>query len=80
MVKLPDPKSHADWEIAQAAELQMQPIYDLADGLGILREELLPHGNYVAKVDYQKILHRLAEKPDAKYIDVTATSLSFNVP
>ena len=72
MVKLPDPKSHADWEIAQAAELQMQPIYDLADGLGILREELLPHGNYVAKVDYQKILHRLAEKPDAKYIDVTA--------
>ena len=72
MVKLPDPKSHADWEIAQAAELQMQPIYDLADGLGILREELLPHGNYVAKVDYQKILHRLAEKPDAKHIDVTA--------
>ncbi len=72
MAVLPDPKSHADWEIAQAAESQMKSIYTLADELGILREELLPHGNYVAKVDYQKILNRLANKPDAKYIDVTA--------
>ncbi len=72
MATLPDPKSHADWEIAQAAESQMKSIYTLADELGILREELLPHGNYVAKVDYQKILNRLANKPDAKYIDVTA--------
>lgn len=72
MATLPDPKSHADWEIAQAAESQMKSIYTLADELGILREELLPHGNYVAKVDYQKILSRLANKPDAKYIDVTA--------
>lgn len=72
MSMLPDPKSHADWEIAQAAELQMKSIYTLAEELGILRDELLPHGNYVAKVDYQKILHRLSGKPDAKYIDVTA--------
>ncbi|EKE00586.1 MAG: hypothetical protein ACD_21C00323G0001 [uncultured bacterium] len=72
MATLPDPKSHADWEIAQAAELQMKPIDVLAGELGILREELLPHGNYIAKVDYQKVLSRLANKPDAKYIDVTA--------
>ena len=72
MTRLPDPKSHADWEIAHAAEAQMKPIYDLADELGILRDELLPHGNYIAKVDYQKVLSRLAAKPDAKYIDVTA--------
>lgn len=69
---LPNPKSHADWEIAQAAESQMKSIYILADELGILRNELLPQGNYIAKVDYQKILGRLADKPNAKYIDVTA--------
>lgn len=72
MVMLPDPKTHADWEIAQSAESQMKSIYRLADELGILKEELLPHGNYVAKIDYQKTLSRLVAKPNAKYIDVTA--------
>lgn len=72
MNKLPDPKTHADWQIAQAAEINMKTIYALAEELGILQDELLPHGNYIAKVDYQKILTRLASKPDAKYIDVTA--------
>lgn len=72
MAKLPDPKSHADWEIAGAAELQMKTISTLADELGILSDELLPHGNYIAKVDYQKISQRLAKKSNAKYIDVTA--------
>ena len=72
MAALPDPKSHADWEIAQFAESQMKSIYNLADELGILKDELLPHGNYVAKIDYQKALSRLSKNPDAKYIDVTA--------
>ena len=67
-----DPKSHADWEIAQAAEKNMKTIYALADEMGILRDELLPHGNYIAKVDYQKVLQRLDKKPNAKYIDITA--------
>ena len=33
--------------------------------------ELLPHGHYIAKVDY-KVLKRLKDRPDGKYIDVTA--------
>jgi formate--tetrahydrofolate ligase len=72
MGTLPDPKSHPDWKIAEAAESQMKSIYGLANERGILRDELLPHGNYIAKIDYRKILSRLANKPDAKYIDVTA--------
>lgn len=72
MATLPDPKSHADWEIAEAAESQMKSIYDLAGELGVLPDELLPHGKYIAKIDYQKILSRLADKPNAKYINVTA--------
>jgi formyltetrahydrofolate synthetase len=72
MPLLPDPKTHADWQIAAAAEKHMRSIYLLADELGILREELLPHGNFIAKVDAQKVLKRLHGNAHAKYIDVTA--------
>jgi formyltetrahydrofolate synthetase len=71
MSTLPDPKSHADWEIAAAGELQMKTINAIADELGILPGELIPYGG-IAKVDYSAVLSRLGKGPDAKYIDVTA--------
>ncbi len=67
-----DPTKHADWEIAEAAEAGMKKVYQLAEELKLDQEELLPHGHYVAKVDYKKVLERLKGKPDGKYIDVTA--------
>ena len=67
-----DPTKHADWEIAEAAEANMKQVYQLAEELKLDKEELLPHGHYVAKVDYKKVLERLKDKPDGKYIDVTA--------
>ena len=67
-----DPTKHADWEIAEAAEANMKQVYQLAEELKLEKEELLPHGHYVAKVDYKKVLERLKGKPDGKYIDVTA--------
>lgn len=67
-----DPTKHADWEIAEAAEKHMKTVYQLAEELGLEKEELLPHGHYVAKLDFNKILARLNSRPDAKYIDVTA--------
>lgn len=67
-----DPTKHADWEIAEAAEKNMKTVYQLAEELGLEKHELLPHGHYVAKVDYKSILSRLSDKPDGKYIDVTA--------
>lgn len=67
-----DPTKHADWEIAEAAEKNMKTIYEIADKLGLEKEELLPHGHYIGKVDYQKVLKRLENRPDGKYIDVTA--------
>ncbi len=67
-----DPTKHADWEIAEAAESSMKQVYQLAEELALEKEELLPHGHYVAKVDYKKVLERLKDKPDGKYIDVTA--------
>ncbi len=67
-----DPTKHADWEIAEEAESRMKTVYELGEQLGLTKEELLPHGHYVAKVDFRAVLNRLKDKPQAKYIDVTA--------
>jgi formyltetrahydrofolate synthetase len=67
-----DPRTMPDWQIAAAAEERAKPIPQLAAELGLRGEELIPYGNKLAKVDYQKVLARLPEVPRAKYIDVTA--------
>ena len=67
-----DPTKNADWQIAEAAEKNMKTSQQLAEGLDIKNEELLPHGRYIAKVDYAKVLKRLKNKPDGKFIEVTA--------
>jgi formate--tetrahydrofolate ligase len=67
-----DPTKYADWQIAEDAEQRMIRVEQLADDLGITKDELLPHGHYVAKVDYARVLDRLKDKPDGKFIEVTA--------
>ncbi len=67
-----DPTKHADWEIAEEAATHMKTCYQLAEELGLTKDELLPHGNYIAKVDYIKVLERLKDRPDGKFIEVTA--------
>jgi formate--tetrahydrofolate ligase len=69
-----DPTKHADWEIAEEAESRMKTCYELAEELGLTKEELLPHGHHIAKVDYQAVLNRLKDKPDGKFVEVTAIS------
>jgi formate--tetrahydrofolate ligase len=56
-------------EIAQGATLR--PIVELADEIGLLSEEVEPYGRYKAKVDLS-VIERLADRPDAKLINVTA--------
>ncbi|MDA8099932.1 MAG: formate--tetrahydrofolate ligase [Nitrospiraceae bacterium] len=67
-----DPTKHADWEIAEDSEKRMKPISEIAEKMGLTKEELLPYGHYIAKVDFKKVLKRLEGKQDGKYIDVTA--------
>ncbi|TVR32642.1 MAG: formate--tetrahydrofolate ligase [Spirochaetaceae bacterium] len=71
MAKL-DPTKMADWEIAEAAAADMKKIAVIAEDLGLKPEELLPYGHYMGKVDYLSVLERLKDRPDGKYIDVTA--------
>jgi formate--tetrahydrofolate ligase len=56
-------------EIAQDATLR--PILEVAADAGLLPEEVEPYGRYKAKVDLP-VIERLADRPDAKLINVTA--------
>ena len=67
-----DPTKMKDWEVAEAAEEDMRPVYDLADELGLEKSELLPYGHHLGKLDYMTILNRLGNKPNGKYVEVTA--------
>jgi formyltetrahydrofolate synthetase len=67
-----DPKIMSDWQIAEAAEENMKPLYQLARDLGLAYGEMLPMGEKLAKLDYKKILERLRFAPTGRYIDVTA--------
>jgi len=67
-----DPTKMEDWQIAEAAEEQMKPVRRLAEEMGLKEDEVLPMGLQLGKVDYKKVLERLKDVPNAKYIDVTA--------
>lgn len=67
-----DPTKYKDWQIAEDSEQRMKKVSQLADEMGLKKEELLPYGHYVAKIDFRRVLRRLKDTPDAKYIDVTA--------
>ena len=67
-----NPTEMADWQIAEAAEANMKSIQQLTDELGILPDEVIPMGRQLAKIDYNQVLGRVGNHPDAKYIDVTA--------
>ena len=56
-------------EIAQQATLR--PIADVAAEAGLLDDEVELYGRYKAKIDLS-VLERLAARPDAKLINVTA--------
>lgn len=59
----------SDIEIAQEAKLK--PILQVAEEMGIRPDELELYGPYKAKVKLE-ILERLKNRPNGKYIDVTA--------
>ena len=59
----------SDIEIAQAAKLK--PIKDIAASVGLSEDDLDYYGKYKAKV-HLDVLERLKDRPNGKYIDVTA--------
>ncbi|MBQ5867314.1 MAG: formate--tetrahydrofolate ligase, partial [Oscillospiraceae bacterium] len=71
-VKL-DPTQFADWQIAEEAEKTLPPVDFFREKLGLLEDEIIPYGK-TPKIDFIKVMNRLKDKPDGKFIEVTAVT------
>ena len=70
MAKL-DPTQYKDWQIAEAAEKELPSVDWFREKMGLLPDEIIPFGK-TPKLDFIKIMERLKDKPDGKFIEVTA--------
>ncbi|MDY6917216.1 MAG: formate--tetrahydrofolate ligase [Chloroflexota bacterium] len=60
-----------DWQIAEAAGENMPSPGEWLDRLGLDKDEVIPFGK-ICRLDFLKIIERLKDKPDGKYVEVTA--------
>jgi len=60
-----------DWQIAEAAEVNMPTPDEWRERLNLEKDEMIPFGK-LCRLDFTKIIDRLKDKPDGKYIEVTA--------
>lgn len=60
-----------EWQIAELAEPKMPTPDEWREKLNLQKNELMPYGR-ISKLDFIKIIDRLKDKPDGKYIEVTA--------
>jgi formate--tetrahydrofolate ligase len=60
-----------DWQISELAEQNMPSPEAWRDRLGLQKDEVIPMGR-LAKLDFLRITERLKNRPDGKYIEVTA--------
>ena len=60
-----------DWQIAEAAEPNMPTPDEWRDKLGLEKDEVMAYGK-ISRLDFLKVIERLKDRPDGKYIEVTA--------
>jgi formate--tetrahydrofolate ligase len=60
-----------DWQISEEAEKNMPTPWEWQEKLGLQKDEILPMGR-LCKLDFMKIIDRLKDRPDGKYVEVTA--------
>jgi formate--tetrahydrofolate ligase len=61
----------SDWQISEAAEENMPTPEEWREKINLQKDEILPMGR-LCKLDFLKIIDRLKDKPDGKYIEITA--------
>ena len=66
-----DPRKLMDWQVAEIAEENMPTVEEWQGKLGLKKDEIIPMGR-LCKLDFMKIIDRLKDKPDGKFIEVTA--------
>jgi len=60
-----------DWQIAEAAEASMPAPDEWRQKLNLEKDEIIPFGR-ICRLDFLKIIERLKNKPDGKFVEVTA--------
>jgi formyltetrahydrofolate synthetase len=60
-----------DWQISELAEANMPSPDGWRGKLQLAKDEVIPFGR-ICKLDFRKVIERLKNKPDGKYIEVTA--------
>ncbi len=60
-----------EWQIAELAEANMPTPDEWREKLQLQKNEVIPYGR-ICKLDFLKIMERLKDRPDGKYIEVTA--------
>ena len=60
-----------DWQISEAAEQNMPTPEEWREKLNLQKDEIIPFGR-LCRLDFMKIIERLKDRPDGKYIEVTA--------
>jgi formate--tetrahydrofolate ligase len=60
-----------DWQIAEASEQNMPTPDEWRERLNLEKDEIIPQGR-LCRLDFLKIIERLKDKPDGKYVEVTA--------
>jgi formate--tetrahydrofolate ligase len=66
-----DATKFKEWQIAELAEVNMPTPDEWREKLNLAKDEIIPYGR-ISKLDFLKIMERLKDKPDGKYIEVTA--------
>ena len=66
-----DPTKYKDWQISEEAEKKMPTPDEWRERLGLEKDEVIPYGR-LCRLDFMQIIERLKDKPDGKYIEVTA--------
>jgi methylenetetrahydrofolate dehydrogenase (NADP+)/methenyltetrahydrofolate cyclohydrolase/formyltetrahydrofolate synthetase len=66
-----DPTQYQDWQISEDAEKSMPMPDAWREKLALEKDEVIPYGR-LCRLDFMKIIERLKDKPDGKYIEVTA--------
>ncbi|NMA51770.1 MAG: formate--tetrahydrofolate ligase [Peptococcaceae bacterium] len=66
-----DPTQLKDFEIAELAEKNMPTTAAWQERLGLTGDEIIPYGR-ISKLDFMNIMERFQNRPDGKYINITA--------
>lgn len=66
-----DPTRMTNWQISEAAEKNMKTICQLKEEMGLEPDEVIPYGR-IGRLSFAKIIDRLKNRPDGRYIEVTA--------